>query len=120
MAAQFNSVVLPEPLGCAGDDYREPGGHDRWRNRAAATPSMPCLTSWSSEENATPVNFRMFTIRRPPRGQIVRHDVKSRPVGELRALEAEQRLERAMRPGGIVEQSGQRADDVVVVVEHPW
>lgn len=54
----------------------------------------------------------------PAAGQIAVHDVKSRPIGQLRALEAEQRLERAMRPGGIVEQSGQRADDVVVVVEH--
>lgn len=62
---QFNSVVLPEP-GAPETTIDSRADTTARRNRAASTPSMPCSTNSSSEENATPVNFRMFTIRCPP------------------------------------------------------
>jgi hypothetical protein len=45
------------------------------------------------------------------------HDVQPRTVVQLRVLQPLRRVELAVRLGGVVEDLGERADDVLVVVE---
>ena len=54
----------------------------------------------------------------PASADVAVHDVEAGAVVELGVLQALGRVELAVRTGGVVEDLGERADDVLVVVEH--
>ena len=117
-AAQHESiVVLPDPGGPAntiesrGVDARPQERGRLGREHLAFDELVErCV-------DGTPVNLRMLTIRWPPRAMSPWTMCRRAPSSSCASCRPSVGVELAVGAGGVVEDLGERAHDVVVVVE---
>ena len=117
-AAQHDSrVVLPEP-GAPGEHDGQAGPHARPRGTAAACGvSMSRSTSSSRRPEGDAGELADVDHEVAAAAEVAVDDVEAGAVVELGVLEALGGVELAVGAGGVVEDLGERAHDVVVVVE---
>ena len=116
-AAQHDSsVVLPEP-GAPANTIERSARTQAARKRATCRSSMSRATSSSRERKATPVKRRMLTIRCPPRLTSACTMCSREPSSSWASCRPSAGSSLRWLAEDVVEDLGQRAGDVVVVVE---